>query len=124
MAHRKATVQLKRKALEPHQRYCRFIDKKVTVLVEYLDYKTPFNKGEEGTLYCGNMLECYHNGVQCRYSGISPLYPDPFEGMPRDYDGSEEGEEPTEESSPEHDAESPDAQQEPDKLPVARINPS
>ncbi len=100
--HRKATLPLKRKALEPHQRYCRFIDKKVTILVEYLDYKTPFNKGEEGTLYCGNMLECYHKQVQCRYSGISPLYPDPFQGAPRDY--VEEEDEKADTTQPEAEA--------------------
>jgi hypothetical protein len=86
--------------LEPHLRDCRFVDKKVTVLVEYLDYKTPFNKGEEGTLYCGNMLECYHNQVQCRYSGISPLYPDPFQGAARDYEEPEAEETPVAEDEP------------------------
>jgi hypothetical protein len=99
MDRRKATLPLKRKALEPHQRYCRFVDKKVSVLVEYVDYKTPFNKGEEGTLYCGNMLECYHKQVCCRYSGISPLYPDPFQGAPKDY-SDEDGEGESEREAP------------------------
>lgn len=50
----------------------------MTILVEYPDYKNPGNKGKESSMYCGNILPCYHNDVKCMYSGISPLYRDPF----------------------------------------------
>ena len=69
---------LKQKALEPHERHCNILDKKVGILIEYPDYKGPHFKGPEGAIYCENIVECYQNNVKCRYSGISPLYPDPF----------------------------------------------
>ncbi|MBI2251784.1 MAG: hypothetical protein HYU63_03370 [Armatimonadetes bacterium] len=74
----KEQVQLKKKALEPHEAFCKILNKKVTILKEYLDYKDRLHKGEEGTIYCENIIDCYHNNVKCKYSGISPLYPDPF----------------------------------------------
>ena len=70
--------QLKQKALEPHIRECQILKKKVSILVEYTDYRGPHNKGPEGAIYCENIVNCYQNNVRCRYSGISPLYPDPF----------------------------------------------
>lgn len=76
--------QLRRKALQPEERYCRILLKPVTILVEYSDYHTPFNKGPEGEIYCSNLINCYQKHIECRYSGISPLYADPFEGVPRD----------------------------------------
>lgn len=79
-----AQQQVRRKALQPEERYCRILRKPVTILVEYPDYHTPMNKGVSGEVYCSNIIPCYQNNVQCRYSGISPLYPDPFEGVPRD----------------------------------------
>lgn len=78
--YKKQTVELKKKALEPQERFCRILKKNVTILLEYVDYKHQGNKGEAGTLYCENIIECYHNNIKCRYSGISPLYPDPFTG--------------------------------------------
>lgn len=74
--------QLKQKALEPQQRQCHIMKKKVNILVEYPDYKGPHYKGPEGAIYCENILECYQKDIRCRYSGISPLFPDPF--LPRD----------------------------------------
>jgi hypothetical protein len=94
--------QLRRKALQPEERYCRILRKRVTILVEYMDYHTPHNRGAEGEIYCSNIIQCYQKNIQCRYSGISPLYPDPFEGVPRDVReaeamfGKAEEEEPTE----------------------------
>lgn len=76
--------QLKQKALEPQQRQCFIMKKKVNILVEYPDYKGPHFKGPEGAIYCENILECYQKDIRCRYSGISPLFPDPF--LPRDED--------------------------------------
>ena len=87
--------QLKQKALEPHVRECQILKQKVTILIEYPDYRGPHFKGPEGTIYCENIINCYQNNVKCRYSGISPLYPDPF--VPRD--------EPREEESAEHSGE-------------------
>lgn len=81
---RAAQQELRRKALQPEERFCKILHKVVTILVEYSDYHTPMNKGAEGEIYCSNIIQCYQNNVQCRYSGISPLYPDPFEGVPRD----------------------------------------
>ena len=84
--------QLKQKALEPQQRQCFIMKKKVNILVEYPDYKGPHFKGPEGAIYCENILECYQKDIRCRYSGISPLFPDPF--LPRDEDDLQaEGEE-------------------------------
>lgn len=73
-----AHQQLKRKALEPQERHCRILDKKVNILVEYDDYRSPVLKGEGATIYCEHILECYRNNVRCKYSGISPLFIDPF----------------------------------------------
>jgi hypothetical protein len=71
-------VARRQKALEAEVRYCRILKKKVTVLKEYLDYKHRSCKGEAGTIYCENIIDCYQNNIKCKYSGISPLYPDPF----------------------------------------------
>lgn len=79
-----ASQQVKRKALQPEERFCRFLRKPVTILVEYPDYQAPHRKGVDGEIYCSNIIECYQKNRECRYSGISPLYPDPFEGVPRD----------------------------------------
>ena len=79
--------QLKQKALEPQQRQCHIMKKKVNILVEYPDYKGPHYKGPEGAIYCENILECYQKDIHCRYSGISPLFADPF--LPRDEDDLE-----------------------------------
>ncbi len=81
--HKEAkAAELRQKALEPQKRRCYILNKDVTVLVEYPDYRDARRKGAEGAIYCENIIECYHNNVECRYSGISPLYPDPF--VPRD----------------------------------------
>ncbi len=82
--------QLKQKALEPQQRQCYIMKKKVSILVEYPDYKGPHFKGPEGAIYCENILECYQKNIRCRYSGISPLFPDPF--IPRGDDEATEEE--------------------------------
>lgn len=79
-----AAQQVRRKALQPEERFCRFLRKPVTILVEYPDYHAPFRKGVEGEIYCSMIIECYQKNMECRYSGITPLYPDPFEGVPRD----------------------------------------
>jgi hypothetical protein len=84
LAPRRAETRVRQKALQPEERFCRILRKRVTVLVEYPDYHSPWNKGVEGELYCENIINCYQNCIECRYSGISPLYPDPFEGVPRD----------------------------------------
>ncbi len=83
--------QLKQKALEPQQRHCYIMKKQVNILVEYPDYKGPHFKGEEGAIYCENILECYQKNIRCRYSGISPLFPDPF--YPRETDEESTSEE-------------------------------
>ena len=71
--------QLKKtKALEPKYMFCTILERKVTVLQEYSDYKNRNNKGAPSTYYCENIIPCYGNGKKCRYSGISPLYPDPL----------------------------------------------
>ena len=67
-----------KRAREPQERYCPLVQKKVTVLIEYPDYRNYRDKGHPGDLYCSNLIECYNNREECRYSGISPLYPDPF----------------------------------------------
>ena len=77
--YKKKACAVKRKALEPCEKYCKILGKNVTVLTEYTDYKHPGDKGEKGTMYCENLLHCYHHNVKCKYSGLSPLYPDPFE---------------------------------------------
>lgn len=84
---------LKQKALEPQERHCNILDKKVNILVEYPDYKNPYVKGPEGAIYCENIVECFQNNVECRYSGISPLYPDPFAPKAESEDEDEEDEE-------------------------------
>lgn len=76
--------RLRQKALLPEERFCRLLLRRVTVLVEYEDYRHPMNRGPEGTLYCENIVSCYQSNMKCRYSGISPSYPDPFAGVPRD----------------------------------------
>ena len=83
--------ELRQKALEPQERHCYIMKKKVNILVEYLDYKDPHDKGPEGAIYCENILECYQNNVRCRYSGISPLFDDPF--IPRGDEDEEESDE-------------------------------
>lgn len=79
MREHKKEAELKQKALEPQERFCRILGKKVVILVEYSDYKSIRDKGSEDTIYCSNIIQCYHNNVKCKYSGISPLYPDPFD---------------------------------------------
>jgi hypothetical protein len=87
--------ELRKKALEPQERHCYIQKKKVQILVEYLDYKGPYDKGPEGAIYCEHILECYQKNVRCRYSGISPLFDDPF--LPRgDEDETEADEAPDE----------------------------
>lgn len=78
MLRQQKMAEPKRKALEPQERFCHILKKNVTLLVEYPDYKNPLNKGDQGSIYCGNILPCYHNEVKCRLSGISPLFRDPF----------------------------------------------
>lgn len=98
--------ELRQKALEPQERHCYIQKKKVNILVEYLDYKDPRDKGPEGAIYCENILECYQQGVRCRYSGISPLFDDPF--LPRgdeDEEDEEESEEPEDEQGAEPEVE-------------------
>ena len=68
----------KTRALEPQKMHCRILDKEVSVLFEYPDYKNRNNKGFIGTVYCENIVDCYHNDRHCKYSGISPSYPDPL----------------------------------------------
>lgn len=99
--------QLKQKALEPQQRHCYIMKKKVNILVEYPDYKGPHFKGEEGAIYCENILECYQKNIRCRYSGISPLFPDPFypresedENATQEDGATEEGPSATPEAEP------------------------
>lgn len=89
--------ELRTKALEPQERYCYIQKKKVNILVEYLDYKDPHDKGPEGAIYCENIVECYQKNVRCRYSGISPLFDDPF--IPRG--DEDEGDETDSASEPE-----------------------
>lgn len=96
-----AHQELKQKALEPQERYCYIEKKKVNILVEYLDYKGPHDKGPEGAIYCENIVDCYQRNVRCRYSGISPLFDDPF--IPRE--DEEEGEEEEENAADLEDAE-------------------
>lgn len=74
----KRYVNYKRKALEPQERFCVYIKKKVSILIEYQDYKNRWYKGDAGTIYCENIVPCYHQERKCRYSGISPSYPDPL----------------------------------------------
>ncbi|MDQ7825662.1 MAG: hypothetical protein RDV48_22875 [Candidatus Eremiobacteraeota bacterium] len=69
---------LKAKALEPQERFCALIKKRVCILIEYQDYKSINVKGEPGTLYCENIIDCYQNDRHCKWSGISPSYPDPL----------------------------------------------
>ncbi|MBM3460606.1 MAG: hypothetical protein FJX76_00705 [Armatimonadetes bacterium] len=87
---RRVEAQLRQKALLPEERFCRIIRQRITVLIEYEDYKGPHHKGPEGMVYCENIVPCYQANRQCRYSGISPLYPDPFEGVPRNLREAEE----------------------------------
>lgn len=94
--------ELRQKALEPQERYCYIQKKKVNILVEYMDYKGPYDKGPEGAIYCENILECYQANVRCRYSGISPLFDDPF--VPR---GDEDEEDSEDEEAEEDSASEP-----------------
>lgn len=97
---KKAEAQeLRQKALEPQERHCYIMKKKVNILVEYLDYKGPQSKGPEGAIYCENILECYQKNIRCRYSGISPLFDDPF--LPRGDEDEEDESNSSEESAPE-----------------------
>jgi hypothetical protein len=66
------------KALEPQEKFCALIRKRVCILVEYQDYKSTNYKGEMGTIYCENIIDCYHKNMRCCYSGISPSYPNPL----------------------------------------------
>jgi len=97
---KKAEAQeLRQKALEPQERHCYIMKKKVNILVEYLDYKGPQSKGPEGAIYCENILECYQKNIRCRYSGISPLFDDPF--LPRGDEDEDDESDSSEESAPE-----------------------
>jgi len=78
LAQKAQAAKAMEKALEPKERFCRILKKKVLTLTEYGDYKSRFNKGEPGTIYCENIIPCYQKNIECRYSGISPLFPDPF----------------------------------------------
>lgn len=75
---KKEAHELKKKALQPCEKFCKIAGKKVIVLIEYPDYKGAHFKGQEGTLYCEDIIPCYRKNIECKYSGISPLYPDPF----------------------------------------------
>lgn len=66
------------RALEPKSMYCSLTKRRTSVLFEYPEYRNRNNKGPVGTVYCENIIECYHNMQRCRYSGISALYPDPL----------------------------------------------
>lgn len=90
--------ELRQKALEPQERHCYIQKKKVNILVEYMDYKGPYDKGPEGAIYCENILECYQANVRCRYSGISPLFDDPFIPRGDEDEESESDEEAASES--------------------------
>lgn len=90
---------LKQKALMPQVKRCYILDLDVTVLVEYPDYRGPHHKGEEGAIYCENIVPCYQANRNCRYSGISPLFADPF--MPRERPESVESEVSEDEDPPE-----------------------
>lgn len=92
-ARQEEAPALKQKALEPHLRHCRILDKEVSILIEYPDYKNPNYKGPEGAIYCENIINCYQNNIKCRYSGISPLYPDPFLPKEAEEDDERESEE-------------------------------
>lgn len=105
--------ELRQKALEPQERYCYIKKKKVNILIEYLDYKGPFDKGPEGAIYCENIVECYQQNVRCRYSGISPLFDDPFLPRGDEDEESEEGEdeaESGEDAAPQEEPEAPTAE--------------
>ena len=71
--------EYKYKALEPKEAFCKILNKKITIVVEYLDYKGPYVKSEKGEIFCSNMVECYYENIKCKYSGISKFYPDPLE---------------------------------------------
>ncbi len=71
--------EYKYKALEPKEVFCKILNKKITIVVEHLDYKGSYIKSEIGEIFCSNMLECYHENIKCKYSGISKFYPDPLE---------------------------------------------
>ena len=71
------------RALEPQKMLCLLINKEVSVLLEYSDYKNRNNKGAVGTVYCENIIDCFHNKRHCKYSGISPSYADPLVPLPK-----------------------------------------
>ncbi|MGC8815530.1 MAG: hypothetical protein ACP5O4_04955 [bacterium] len=71
--------EYKYKALEPKEAFCKILNKKITIVVEYLDYRGAHIKSEIGEIFCSNMLECYYENIKCKYSGISKFYPDPLE---------------------------------------------
>jgi hypothetical protein len=71
--------EYKYKALEPKEVFCKVLNKKITIVVEHLDYKGSYIKSEIGEIFCSNMLECYYENIKCKYSGISKFYPDPLE---------------------------------------------
>ncbi|MCS6955373.1 MAG: hypothetical protein NZM44_03350, partial [Candidatus Calescibacterium sp.] len=45
----------KQRALEPKELLCKILQKKVTVVVEYLDYKGRYHYSESGEIFCSNM---------------------------------------------------------------------
>lgn len=131
MAQKRAEARqrhVRQKALQPEERFCRIQKCRVTVLVEYMDYVSHWNKGPEGELYCENIIQCYQANIPCRYSGISPLYADPFEGVPRDVREAERlfcppaesaAEEPSAELEPEEEGVTLDSEGAPEASPEA-----
>lgn len=71
--------EVKRRAMEPKQLFCKILQKNVTVIIEHIDYKGSYYPSQVGEIFCSNILECYQNGIKCKYSGISKFFPDPFE---------------------------------------------
>jgi len=76
---KKEKEELKRKALEPQEVFCKILQKKITVLIEYTDYRGVNYPLKQNEIFCSNMLECYQNNIKCKYSGISKFFPDPFD---------------------------------------------
>lgn len=72
-------VEHRKRALEAKELICKILQKKVTVMIEYLDYKSIYDYSQTSELFCSNMLECYQNNIKCKYSGISKFFPDPFD---------------------------------------------
>ncbi len=71
--------EYKYKALEPKEVFCKILNKKITIVVEHIDYRGTYTKSNIGEIFCSNMLECYYENIKCKYSGISKFYPDPLE---------------------------------------------